>query len=50
MTYGCGNYECKPCYPYVYRCECGLEYPEPIPNGEKIPECESCGWINEVMA
>jgi hypothetical protein len=49
MTYGCGAYTCVSCYPYTYRCECGKAYPDPIPNGQKIPECIECGHLSEVM-
>jgi hypothetical protein len=31
--YGCGADGCTECYPYDYRCDCGFEYPAPIPNG-----------------
>jgi hypothetical protein len=40
MTYGCGAYTCVSCYPYTYACECGYRYPDPIPNGGDIPECD----------
>jgi len=44
MTYGCGAYTCKSCYPFTYRCyECLTDYPTPVPNGEKLPDCEECG-------
>lgn len=40
MTYGCGDETCVPCYPFTYRCEHGVDYPEPIPNGDPLPECD----------
>jgi hypothetical protein len=47
MTYGCGAWDCKTCYPYVYRCECGADYPQPVLNGEPLPECQECGLTDE---
>lgn len=41
--FGCGAYGCITCYPFTYRCECGVDYPIPIPNGERLPECAECG-------
>jgi hypothetical protein len=44
MTYGCGaTYSCKSCYPFTYRCECGVDYAEPVPFGDVIPVCDACG-------
>jgi hypothetical protein len=44
MTYGCGaESTCKTCYPFTYRCECGEDYPTPVPFGDRTPECEACG-------
>jgi len=44
MTFGCGNYKCKDCYPFQYGCEfCGETFPSPVPNGSTF-QCE-CGWI-----
>lgn len=44
MTFGCGNYQCKDCYPFQYACEfCEKQFPEPVANGVEFV-CE-CGWI-----
>jgi len=44
MTYGCGaESTCKTCYEFTYRCECGVDYPAPVPFGEATPVCEKCG-------
>lgn len=40
MNYGCGDDDCLACYPLVYRCEHGFDFPEPIPNGMPEPACE----------
>jgi hypothetical protein len=46
MTYGCGAEKtCKECYPYTYRCDCGVDYMTPVPFGEKLPVCTSC-WLD----
>lgn len=52
MTYGCGAYTCKTCYPYQYGCgECGARWDEPVAYGEKYlcPDCltESVAVIGE---
>ncbi|GAA3751305.1 hypothetical protein [Micromonospora maritima] len=47
MTYGCGNEECVDCYPLIYRCEHGTDFPEPVPNGQPVPDCEELGCEDE---
>lgn len=43
--YGCGADDCTACYPFRYRCEwCGEDFPEPVPNGDREPKCEACGY------
>ena len=50
MTYGCGaESTCSTCYPFTYRCECGVDFEEPIPFGERIPECEACGFDYQAL-
>lgn len=51
MTYGCGSYACKECYPYQYACEmCDDRFPTPVANGEHYV-CENCDWAtDEVVA
>lgn len=45
MSYGCGLSTCKECYPFTYRCEvCHADYPEPVANGAKFPDCGACGY------
>lgn len=42
-NFGCGNYDCLDCYPLIYRCEHGTDFPEPVPNGQPVPDCEELG-------
>lgn len=43
--YGCGSETCKTCYPFTYRCAaCMATYPQPVPNGEKLPVCGACEY------
>jgi hypothetical protein len=42
-SFGCGSHNCVTCYPFTYRCECGADYPQPIPNGQPMPVCDACG-------
>jgi hypothetical protein len=58
-NYGCGaETTCMDCYPVIYRCWHGVDYPEPLPNTEANrvasdecldPEHEDEAWIVEVM-
>ena len=43
--YGCGNYECKSCYPIIYACGlCGETFPTPRANNGEPYTCDECGY------
>jgi hypothetical protein len=45
MSFGCGNYKCKPCYPFTYGCDyCGANFSLPVANGDEFV-CDSCGYV-----
>jgi hypothetical protein len=44
MTFGCGAYTCKTCYPFQYGCDyCSFVFQVPLENGKDYI-CEECGF------
>lgn len=49
-NYGCGDDTCLDCYPVLYRCEHGIDYPRPLINNTaaRAAQLEDCKHHDEI--